>query len=104
MNSKIKKIIVIGLILVLVLIIGFCVLNHIRKSYDVEEVLEEKYFLLLSNDNMGVINDKGNIVINPQYYDVHIPNPSKPIFVCYYDYNQETGTYRTKIINDTPMV
>ena len=40
MNSKIKKIIVIGIILVIVLIIGFIVLNHIRKSYDVEEVIE----------------------------------------------------------------
>ena len=29
-----------------------------------------------------------------------IPNPSKPIFVCYYDYNQENESYRTKIINE----
>ena len=100
MNSKTRKIIFISIILLLILIIGFIVLNHIRKSYDVEEVVEEKYFLLLSNENMGVIDYKGNIVIEPKYYDVHIPNPSKPIFVCYYDYNMQTGGYRTKIINE----
>lgn len=100
MNSKIKKLIVIGIILVVVLIIGFVVLNHIRKSYDVEEVVEEEYFLLSSNGSFGIIDDKGNIVIEPRYYEIHIPNPSKPIFVCYYDYNQATGSYRTKIVNE----
>lgn len=100
MNSKIKKLIVIGVILVIVLVIGFFVIDHIRKSYEIEEVVEEKYFLLLSNGNMGVIDTKGNIVIEPKYYEVHIPNPSKPIFVCYYDYNQDTGSYRTKIVNE----
>lgn len=100
MNSKIKKMIVIGIILVIILLIVFLVFNHMKKTYNVEEVVEEKYFLLLSNGNMGVIDDKGNIVIQPEYYDIHIPNPSKPIFVCYYDYNQQTGTYRTKIVNE----
>lgn len=100
MNSRIKKLIVICIILVIVLVIGFCVFNHIRKSYDVEEIVEEKYFLLSSNNNMGVIDVKGDIVITPQYFDIHIPNPSKPIFVCYYDYNQTTGSYRTKIVNE----
>lgn len=100
MNSKIKKIIIIGIILVIVLITGFFVYNHIKKSYDVESVVEEKYFLLLSDNNVGVIDNKGNVVISPQYFEVHIPNPSKPIFVCYYDYNEATGGYRTKIVNE----
>ena len=100
MNSKIKKIIIIGIILVIVLITGFFVYNHIKKSYDVEEIVEEKYFLLLNDNNIGVIDNKGNIIITPQYFAVHIPNPSKPIFVCYYDYDEATGGYRTKIVNE----
>lgn len=100
MNSKIKKIIIIGIILVIVLITGFFVYNHIKKSYDVESVVEEKYFLLLNDNNIGVIDNKGNIIITPQYFAVHIPNPSKPIFVCYYDYDEATGGYRTKIVNE----
>lgn len=100
MNSKIKKLIIIGIILVIVLITGFFVYNHIKKSYDVEEIVEEKYFLLLNDNNIGVIDNKGNIIITPQYFAVHIPNPSKPIFVCYYDYDEATGGYRTKIVNE----
>ena len=44
-----------------------------------------------------VVDSEGNIVIKPQYYSVHIPNPSKPIFVCYYNYNSDTD-YKTKVI------
>ena len=97
MNNK--KVIILIFILLIMLIVGITVYNHLIKKYDVEEVVEEKYLLLLSNDNIGVIDNKGNIVIEPEYYDIHIPNPSKPIFVCYYDYNGQTGSYRTKIIN-----
>ena len=88
------------IILFVILLIGFVVYNRIKKSYNVEEIVEEKYFLLLSDYNIGVIDNKGNIIIEPQYFEVHIPNPSKPIFVCYYDYNEETGSYRTKVVND----
>ena len=100
MNKKNRNIIIVMLILIIILVIGFFVYNYIKKSYDVEEVVEEKYFLLLSDNNIGVIDNKGNVIINPQYFAVHIPNPSKPIFVCYYDYNEATGGYRTKKVNE----
>lgn len=99
-NRKIKNLIVIGIILVIILIIGFLVFNHIRKSYNVEEVIEEKYLLFSNENNVGVKDADGNTIIDPQYQDVQIPNPSKPIFVCYYDFNEETGEYRTKVINE----
>ena len=100
MNKKIRNLIIILFILIIILIVGFFIYNRIKKSYNIEEVFEENYFLLLSNYNIGVIDHNGNIVIEPQYFEVHIPNPSKPIFVCYYDYHEETGEYRTKVIND----
>ena len=100
MNNKIKKLIIIVIALIIILAIGFLVYNKIKKSYDVEAVTIEKYFLLNSDNNIGVIDNKGNIIIKPQYFEVHIPNPSKPIFVCYYGYNEQTGEYKTKIIND----
>ena len=100
MNSKIKKIIVICIVLFILLIIGLFIFDNFRKSYEVEEIVEEKYFLLSSNGSFGVIDEKGEIIIAPEYYEIHIPNSSKPLFVCYYDHNQETGEYRTKIINE----
>ena len=99
MNRKVRNIIIILLILVLVGIIGIIIYNQVKKIYKIEEVVQERYFLLLSDNNIGVIDEKGNIVVTPQYFSVHIPNPSKPIFVCYYDYQEENGKYRTKVIN-----
>lgn len=100
MNKKIKIGILIFIIIVLFFMIGKIAWQKFKKSYSVEEIVEEKYFLLLHDNNIGVIDDEGNVIITPQFFDVHIPNPSKPIFVCYYDYNEETGDYRTKIINE----
>jgi len=100
MSRKIKRIIVIFIILFIISIIGFIIINNLRKSYDVEEVIEEKYLLLLTDNGVGVKDVNENVIIEPQYYDVHIPNPSKSIFVCCYDYNEETDKYRTKVINE----
>lgn len=90
---------IIAILIVLVLaLIGRGIYYKIKSSYSIETVDEEKYFLLSSNDKVGIIDASGKIIIEPQFYDVHIPNPSKPIFVCYYDYNSDTN-YKTKVIN-----
>ena len=95
------KIQILGAIIIILLIpIINITIGNIKKSYKVEKVSKEKYFVLLHENKTGVIDDKGEIIINPQYYDLHIPNPSKPIFVCYYNYNEETGKSSTKVINE----
>lgn len=100
MNNKLKKIIIISIILVVILIIGICIYNNHKKQYEVEEVIEEKYLISVIDEKVGVVDNNGNTVIQPQYDEIQIPNPSKPIFVCYYDYNYETETHRTKVINN----
>lgn len=100
MNSKLKKVVIIFIVLALVFIIGSCIYNNYKKQYEVEEVIEEKYILTVVEEKVGVVDNNENIVIEPQYDEIQIPNPSKPIFVCFYDYNHDTGTYRTKIINE----
>ena len=99
MGKKIKNIIIILLVLITIILIGTIIYNKTKKMYKVEEVVEEKYLLLSSQNNIGVIDNKGNVIIEPQYFSVHIPNPSKPLFICYYDYNEQTKAYRTKVIN-----
>ena len=100
MNSKLKKIIVLIFVLVIILIITTIVYNYLKTRYEVEEVLEEKYLILIQDEKVGVVDKEGNTIIEPQYFKVQIPNPSKAIFVCLYDYNEETGDYRTKVINE----
>ncbi len=99
MSKKIKNIIVILLVLITIILASVIIYNKIKKMYKVEDVVEEKYLLLLSQNNVGVIDNKGNVIIEPQYFSIHIPNPSKPLFICYYDYNEQTKAYRTKVVN-----
>lgn len=98
MSKKIKISIIVIIIILVLAMIGRNIYLKMKSSYSIEKVEEEKYFLLSSNDQIGVIDSSGNIVIKPQFYDIHIPNPSKPIFVCYYDYVTE-NQYKTKVIN-----
>lgn len=101
MNSKKKNIIITIFVLLIILIISTAIVyNYLKMRYEVEEVLEEKYLISIQDEKVGVVDKEGNIIIDPQYLEIQIPNPSKAIFVCFYDYNQETGEYRTKVINE----
>lgn len=100
MNSKLRKIVVLIVVLIIGVIIGSIIYNYLKTKYDVEEVVEEKYLILIEENKVGVTDNNGNVIVEPQYVEVQIPNPSKAIFVCFYDYNEETGDYRTKVINE----
>jgi len=100
MNTKLKKCVVLIVILIIILIIASTVYNYLKTRYEVEEVLEEKYLISIQGEKVGVIDKQGNVIIEPQYLEIQIPNPSKPIFVCIYDYNENTNMYKTKVINE----
>ena len=100
MDSKLKKIIILIIVIGIIFILGSYIYNNYKKQYEVEEVIEEKYLISIVDDRVGVVDKNSNIIIEPQYDEIQIPNPSKPIFVCFYDYNHDSETYRTKIINE----
>ena len=60
-----------------------------KKQYEVEKVTEYNYFVLREDDKFGVMDKQANIVIKPSYENVIIPNPGKPVFICY-DENGKT--------------
>lgn len=100
MNIKLKKITIIIIILTIISIVVFFIYDNYKKQYKIEEVVDKKYLINIVEDKVGVLDKNSNIVIESQYDEIQIPNPSKPIFVCFYDYNEDTQTYRTKIINE----
>lgn len=98
-----KKYIVLVLILICILAaIGASVyiIKENSKEYVVEEVTEFSYFTLYKNQKYGVIDKQGNVIINPEYDKISIPNPSKSVFICYYNYNSENETYETVVYNE----
>ena len=66
-----------------------------------EKTVATKYFPVYTNDKWGVIDSKGNIIINPEYDEyIVIPDNTKGIFICTYDVDYDKGTYKTKVLNE----
>ena len=61
----------------------------------------DKYFSVYTNYKWGVINQKGDYIINPIYDEmIVIPDETQALFACTSDVNFQNGTYKTKIINE----
>lgn len=91
------------IIIILVIIMIIITLNRIlSKKAETIDIEKLTYFSAYSNGKWGVINNKGDLVIDTTYNEmIAIPNPEKKVFVCVYDVNEQTGTYRTKAIDET---
>lgn len=101
MNKK-RKTLIIVILIIIIGIIGIFKLNQEKNKikYEIEEISEYKYFLLYENNKMGVIDTNGKVIIEPRYDSIQIPNPSKEVFICLYDYNTQTEEYKTKVLNE----
>lgn len=104
-NSKLKKIslIVISIIIIVAIISGIIIaINKSKENYTVEKIAtaDINYYKITSGGKSGVIDKAGNIVITPEYNTIKIPNPKEGIFICIYDYNAASGEYKTKVLNE----
>ncbi|MGN1327876.1 MAG: WG repeat-containing protein, partial [Clostridia bacterium] len=97
-NSKVIKII----LLIAIIVIAIIIINNVRnnKAIALQEVTEYNYFTTSINGKAGVIDKTGKTIIEPQYDYIQIPNPSKPVFICLFDYNTETSEYNSKVLNE----
>lgn len=98
MNKR-KVVFVIIIFLIIIGVISYFT-NKNKKQYEIEEIKEYKYILLYENNKMGVIDTNGNKIIEPIYDSIQIPNPSKDVFICLYDYDSQTENYNTKVLNE----
>ena len=97
-----KKVIgvIVGIAVVVMFIITLTKLlkDGENKPTKVEEV---NYFAVYTQDKWGVINNKGEIVVEPSYEEmILIPDHTKPVFLCTYNVDYNTQTYKTKAINE----
>ena len=94
---KKKNIIIITILLIVIIAMaGYFVAQKIQqdnRKYEIETISEYKYFVLKENDKYGVIDAKGNKIIEAKYENVKIPNPQKEVFICY-------ENNATKVINE----
>ena len=91
-------IMIVLVLLIMMAIIGWFIYKQIEKTgreYEIEQISIEdyEYFILRQEGKYGVINKNGDIVINPEYTNVIIPNPKNAVFICYDEGNN------TKVLN-----
>lgn len=100
LNLKKVFAVIIAIAVIIMFFIG------ISKLFNTESSTEEKtvsmgYYPVYTDEKWGVINTKGDIVIEPQYDEyIVVPDSSQAIFLCTTDVNYEEGTYSTKAINE----
>ena len=99
MKGKIKWI-VLAIILVVAVILTIIIINESQLQYTVEQIKEYNYFVLIEGEKYGVIDKDANVIIEPNYIAVQIPNPSKPVFICVNSYNQDSKDYETVVYNE----
>lgn len=93
-----KKKMIAGIIIILLVLILTILFwpkpKHVRKK----STEERKYYILqdTSNNKEGVIDKTGNLIIEPNYEKVIIPNLSKAVFVI----SENLNTNEYKVLND----
>ena len=70
-----------------------------KKEQAANYFTEVSYYTMLQNDKWGVINSKGEIVIEPEYsLMIVIPDNKKEVFICN-ELSEDNSTVKTKVIN-----
>ena len=99
MNRKKVLIIVIISILILLGISIFIIFSkRVDREYEIITEKEYNYWLLKQDDRYGVINKYGDIILEPEYDQIDIPNRDKAIFVTYKDENKKVLNHKSEEI------
>lgn len=101
MNIKKILIMLVAIIIVTGVVFGVVKLVDVsRKNYSSPLSIEYNYFKVYSNGKYGVLSATGENIVAATYDDIIIPNPSKPVFICIYNYNNSTEQYDYVILNE----
>ena len=79
---RIRMIIISIIVISIIAFIAYKLIVNSSKRYEIEEVKQYNYFILKQNNLYGVINKKGDIIVDVNYDNIIIPNPEKGIYIC----------------------
>lgn len=91
--SKKKTLIIIISILVIIISIIMSIYLPNRKKIEEKIEVTTTYYKMKEEDKYGIINEKGELIIEAQYKEIIIPNSNKAVFICKNEDEQ-------KILND----
>lgn len=97
---NLKKVFGVALAFIIIILLITSIVKILKKDNTADVQQKVGYFTIYDNGKWGVIDSKGEIVIQPIFAEyIAIPNNQKDIFVCTYDINDSTGEYKTKLLN-----
>ena len=95
-----KKVFAVFIAFVVIIMFVFVLKGILSRSDETGKIVSNSYFTAFQDEKWGVINQLGEFVIDPSYQEmIVIPNSKADVFLCTYDVNYETGTYKTKALN-----
>lgn len=100
LNFKKVFAVIIAIAVIIMFVIGIKKLMTPNNSAEEKQVVL-KYLAVYTDGKWGVINSKGDIIIEPTYDEtIIIPDSTKAVFICTYDVDYSKGTYKTKVLNE----
>ena len=89
------------IIAIIVIFMGIKIVkSSLKNAKSVQTEIATNYYALYADNKWGILDSKGNTVIEPTYQEMIIVlNNKKDVFLCTYDINEETGEYKTKVVN-----
>ena len=98
---NVKKVFGAVIALCVLIMIITSIVKILKNDKNEDDISGTTYFSVYSDGKWGVIDNEGKKVIDTTYDEmVIVPNNKKPVFICTYDINDETGEYKTKAINE----
>lgn len=99
---NIKKVFAVLIVLIVIVMCIVLIFKFAKKEGKTEtKVVANAYMVVYTEGKWGVINSKGEIIIEPSYEDmIVIPDQTKPVFICQSEVNLESGSYASKAINE----
>lgn len=97
---NIKKVIAVILAFAVIIMFIVGIKTLLTKDTNAAITTISSYFPVYTNEKWGVINEKGEIIIKPEYTEmITIPDSKTDLFIALYDVNYENNTYKTKVLN-----
>ena len=99
---NIKKVIAVLIILAVIIMCVILIYKFATDESSSEtKTVTNSYITVFSGGKWGVINSKGETIIQPTYDDmIIIPDPTRAIFIVQSNVDLDAGTYNSKAIND----
>lgn len=95
-----KKVFAVILAIIVFIMFIFIIKGILTQDKEQGKISSKDYFAAFKDNKWGIIDELGNTVIDPSYAEmIVVPNSKKDVFLCTYDVDYDTESYKTKALN-----